>query len=1310
MLIHYNSKTQINSELSFNNDVKVCRDDDVYFIMNNIEESSYYNKYHNIPFYLLNLIGRFDIINNRGEHRSCKGVVTIKNIRPHIEVRKPDNYDINTFISDIKEKIDSDTHLYYIKKQKTEDPYYADDRYTIDKIKGKRFKGFEHEYSDYIRINFYNIFDRIRAIRCLFDNGYELTTSNKNNYHRVVFTKNKNIKTSESWMRLENYDIINNNKDYEMDNIDLMLELDIKDIYECDNLLEDKTITMAWDIEVRPSENKFPDISIPKDIIYNIACSFSYSSCSTNFKNISLFVSDELEHPNDDTIIILCKTEEDLIKAFSDLLSIYQPDYISGFNCTGFDWPYLIGRASRYGLLDYLYRSVNMIRDYRYDKEKNKEKYVDTYIVNERFIHLKDRKQKITLFNVSSFIIMDVQKVLIKKYPKQIKVSLNSFLDKLHLGSKNDMPVWRMIEILNKQEELNYKDSKISKDSKEYKDNIKDLSSISEYCVVDTKKVKELINKCGVIQEARALANLSSTLLSDQFRYQDGMKVESYIKKMCHQKNILIGDVEMPYKEGTFPGALVLKPKSGRAGPPMNFDEWSDGKNIPPDLSDHIKHIIKTEYGDIPPYDIYILDEYEDYLYKSLGRPSAGLDFASLYPHIIMAWNISPEMFIRPEHVDKFKKLGYKINTEYYEMNDSKEVCNTISHNTIDGKNIIDNKYKSPGMGIIPESLHYLYTTRNALKSKYKKYKKQLENMEYDSKEYNEISSKASLANIAQLARKILMNTFYGLMGYKNSFIFIQMLAAMVTSKGRILLKKAKAIAESRGFIVNYGDTDSIYPQAPSSYFVDIDRLYLSGNMSRLEYCEKQVDITMNSVKNLGHIINKELETFTSTIFLKMCYEEVLYPVFYIGPKMYIGMIHEHKCSFDYKLSNVFIRGIASSKRDASPLMKNIINELILNILHYDTMGDIMTIVLDKLKSIKTREIKYDDFKKNALYKSDDVKSMATFFKHRMVERDDIDCPPPKPSQRFNYVIVKKNNKYDISGKKQKLQKRDKIEYLSYAKKHNLEIDVADYVDSEISGAMCQYILSYDQFKTTNDAKKFIINKWKEYNNELKCQGKLLKKVYRITKQKVNKYITFNDNNVDDMIESIILDIYNKYEDYIIYIINSIVKKLNHKSKKKILQSYKVYKTLYDKRINSYNNVIKESKLILSKYNNINYEIIKDMVERIRNKLDLSIEKWENGGLDVSVLDRDDINTIIDNVDEDYKEDVINYNKITNQIYNNILLVYVKKVYTESIIQKISHLLYPNTNNIKKKNINTLKNNSKFNEAINNAINYKTHN
>ena len=102
---------------------------------------------------------------------------------------------------------------------------------------------------------------------------------------------------------------------------------------------------------------------------------------------------------------------------------------------------------------------------------------------------------------------------------------------------------------------------------------------------------------------------------------------------------------------------------------------------------------------------------------------------------------------------DLFEEMIVVIN---YEMNDSKEVCNTISHNTIDGKNIIDNKYKSPGMGIIPESLHYLYTTRNALKSKYKKYKKQLEHMEYDSKQYNEISAKVALDRTLKFLEKNL--------------------------------------------------------------------------------------------------------------------------------------------------------------------------------------------------------------------------------------------------------------------------------------------------------------------------------------------------------------------------------------------------------------------------------------------------------------------------------------------------------------------------------------------------------------------------
>lgn len=65
---------------------------------------------------------------------------------------------------------------------------------------------------------------------------------------------------------------------------------------------------------------------------------------------------------------------------------------------------------------------------------------------------------------------------------------------------------------------------------------------------------------------------------------------------------------------------------------------------------------------------------------------------------------------------------------------------------------------------------------------------------------------------------------------------------------------------------------------------------------------------------------------------------------------------------------------------------------------------------------------------------------------------------PPDPYERFNYVIVKITDPmrlYDFKGRKIDIKKGDKMEYIEYAQKNNLEIDLDYYFEKQISGHVC---------------------------------------------------------------------------------------------------------------------------------------------------------------------------------------------------------------------------------------------------------------
>jgi DNA polymerase, archaea type len=148
-------------------------------------------------------------------------------------------------------------------------------------------------------------------------------------------------------------------------------------------------------------------------------------------------------------------------------------------------------------------------------------------------------------------------------------------------------------------------------------------------------------------------------------------------------------------------------------------------------------------------------------------EPSRGLhsnviimDFASLYPSAIRAYNISPDTIINDEFEGKTIRTPNEVN-------------------------FVDHSVK---MGIIPKILGELYQRRVDAKNEMKQYQKDDKLYEY----YDNI----------QYSTKILLNSFYGYLGAKTSRLYDQRLANAVTAVGRDTLMKTKEIVESKEFDV----------------------------------------------------------------------------------------------------------------------------------------------------------------------------------------------------------------------------------------------------------------------------------------------------------------------------------------------------------------------------------------------------------------------------------------------------------------------------------------------------------------------------
>src|SRR5205823_12283312 len=124
---------------------------------------------------------------------------------------------------------------------------------------------------------------------------------------------------------------------------------------------------------------------------------------------------------------------------------------------------------------------------------------------------------------------------------------------------------------------------------------IKNMHEILNYCVIDALRCQELMVECSVINDYREIASIAYISLFDTHYYAIGTKVSNLLGAEAWAQNILYTTKISGQKaSGKFPGAYVFPPEKGLEN----------------------------------------------------KRPVTGLDFASLYPSIIMTYNLSPEKMI----------------------------------------------------------------------------------------------------------------------------------------------------------------------------------------------------------------------------------------------------------------------------------------------------------------------------------------------------------------------------------------------------------------------------------------------------------------------------------------------------------------------------------------------------------------------------------------------------------------------------------------------------------------------------------------
>ncbi len=220
------------------------------------------------------------------------------------------------------------------------------------------------------------------------------------------------------------------------------------------------------------------------------------------------------------------------------------------------------------------------------------------------------------------------------------------------------------------------------------------------------------------------------------------------------------------------------------------------------------KHTIKT------PYEGAYVKE------PILGKHKwvVSFDLTSLYPHLMMQYNISPEMLVDQSKIDR--ELGefmqQKINVEALLYN---RVDTSIlpSHNVTVTPN--GQLFDTHALGFMPEILTRMFADRQKYKKLMIQAEKELE-ANKDPLVEQEIKNRIARFNNLQAVKKICLNSCYGALGNEYFRFFDVRQAEAVTMAGQLSIRwimnavndymNAILQTENKDYVIA-SDTDSIY-------------------------------------------------------------------------------------------------------------------------------------------------------------------------------------------------------------------------------------------------------------------------------------------------------------------------------------------------------------------------------------------------------------------------------------------------------------------------------------------------------------------
>ena len=633
-----------------------------------------------------------------------------------------------------------------------------------------------------------------------------------------------------------------------------------------------------------------------------------------------------------DSLTIVTKSPKLNLYALMFIIERLQPDFIIGFNSLNFDIPQVMLSLRIQGLFDEFHSrvSLSLLDDLlgypNYSKigsnyyRHNKSGYTywsHTYTTPqisgladhgslkgnkpEQRYKIKDGQTvNYTYWDIPGIILLDTYIILWKMHSAEnvdsskTGGSLNHYLQKYYIKEKEDVPYW-MIWLIYKQSTLTAEHAPQSghkliqpagqsaehapqsenelavAKALEGKSVAEWVMDIVNYCEYDALACKLLFDKTGFMEEKRSYTSMVYLPLLIIIYRADTSKVESALFHGMYVDEFCV--IETKIKESNSGNAHSMQYQALiNANPALKrcHVNYESSRNS----GGHVE-IHKTGK---------IMTEYKGQLFKV---PIESFDFASLYPSVIMAYNLCITTKLAevttsagdlPANCQRVSDceltIGRRIVPQSKFLIDTKGDFYGQSHY------FTRHQGRRENFGVIPKVLIKLKEIRGEIKVNMNQAEKTFKQIsgEYQTKytlqdykrefadqvagvdnktvsrhyldyihdclvrnnqQYADAHITYSTENGRQLAVKVVMNATYGYLDYAMMNLYLPVVAVIITMMARYYLSQGNKFAIENGKVLVYNDTDSIYFHESAEKFADIFDDYIAGKLTNEQFEER---------------------------------------------------------------------------------------------------------------------------------------------------------------------------------------------------------------------------------------------------------------------------------------------------------------------------------------------------------------------------------------------------------------------------------------------------------------------------------------